>query len=149
MMSIKQILQELAPDIALVTETHLKHNLGVKVDDYTFFGKNRDKGEGGGVGIFVKNSLKNCVVPLYTKRNLEIMWVTITRKNCKSVHVGVYYGKQEQMSKQGIEEEMENLTEEILEMNREGEIILCMDGNGKIGLIGEPTSRNGKLLRKV
>ena len=44
---------------------------------------------------------------------------------------------------------MDKLTEEILEMKASGEIILCMDGNAKIGLMGETPSRNGKLLNEV
>ena len=34
-------------------------------------------------------------------------------------------------------------------MSREGEIILCMDANAKVGLMGEECSRNGKLIKKV
>ena len=44
---------------------------------------------------------------------------------------------------------MEQLKEEILEIRSESEIILMMDGNGKVGLLGEKTSRNGKLLENV
>ena len=36
-----------------------------------------------------------------------------------------------------------------MEMSCEGEIFICMDGNAKLGLLGETTSRNGKLLRQV
>ena len=34
-------------------------------------------------------------------------------------------------------------------MRNEGEILLLMDGNAKIGLLGEETSRNGHHLKKV
>ena len=46
-------------------------------------------------------------------------------------------------------EEMDKLSDEIREKNDEGEVILFMDGNGKIGLLGEELSRNGKLLQDV
>ena len=36
-----------------------------------------------------------------------------------------------------------------MEISKEGEVILCMDANAKIGLMGEPMSRNGKLIDKV
>ena len=76
--------------------------------------------------------------------------MSVRRKNENPIYIGVYYGKQEsRVNKEEIEEEMESLTEEILDMSQEGEVILFMDANGKIGLMGEVMSRNGKLLRKV
>ena len=54
---IKSVFSEKKPDIALFTETHLSDNKGMNVDGYTFFGKARKEGKGGGVGIFVKKAL--------------------------------------------------------------------------------------------
>ena len=34
-------------------------------------------------------------------------------------------------------------------MRNRGEVVLCMDANAKIGLMGEPVSRNGKMIQKV
>ena len=34
-------------------------------------------------------------------------------------------------------------------MKKEGEIFLAMDGNAKLGILGEAPSRNGKLLSQV
>ena len=62
------------------------------------------------------------------------------------IYIGVYYGLQEGVSYQRMMEEMEKLNEEILDIKREGEIMLCMDANAKIGLLGENVSRNGKML---
>ena len=39
--------------------------------------------------------------------------------------------------------------EEVLEIKVKGELILCMDGIAKIGLIGEEISRNRKLLSEM
>ena len=44
---------------------------------------------------------------------------------------------------------MSLLQEEIVEREKDGEILLTMDGNGKIGLLGEDFSRNGKELMKM
>ena len=41
------------------------------------------------------------------------------------------------------------LNEEITEMKNEGEVLLAMDANAKVGILGEPVSRNGALLMKV
>ena len=45
--------------------------------------------------------------------------------------------------------EMDKLGEEIHEKKAEGDVILFMDGNGKIGILGEEKSRNGKMLLDV
>ena len=41
------------------------------------------------------------------------------------------------------------LSEEIAEIKNGGEMLLCMDANAKIGLMGETKSRNGKLIEEV
>ena len=147
--SIKEILSVTDSTIACVTETHLSQNKGIVIDGYSFFGKAREGKSGGGVGIFVKNTMRQNMSPHYSDRDLEIVWVSLHRCQHKPVHFGVYYGKQESASQEDIKEEMDKLTEEILEMKASGEIILCMDGNAKIGLMGENSSRNGKILTEV
>ena len=44
---------------------------------------------------------------------------------------------------------MNLLREEIIERRKDGELLLAMDANGKIGLLGEEISRNGNELLKV
>ena len=101
-------------------------------------------------GILVENEIKGSVAPHVSSRDIEIIWVSIKRRNQSPIFMGVYYGKQEgEGKKEDIESEMSELTEEILELEREGEIILFMDANAKIGLMGEGVSRNGKLLKEV
>ena len=41
------------------------------------------------------------------------------------------------------------LNEEVEEMHKEGDLLLTMDGNAKLGLLGEEISRNGHELIKV
>ena len=61
--------------------------------------------------------------------------------------VGIYYGKQEcRVSKSQIENEMQLLNEEIEEMKKDGNMLIVMDANAKIGLLGEEISRNGYSL---
>ena len=132
-----------------MTETHLSENKGTLIEGYTFFGRARAGKAGGGVGIFVKDAMKQCVSPHYNNGGIELMWVPIHRSQQSPIHVGVYYGKQEGTNAEEIKEEMDKLTEEILEMKASGEIILCMDGNAKIGLMGETTSTNGSMLKEL
>ena len=149
MSCVKDILAETKPTVALFTETHLSENTGIKLDGYSFFGKAREGKPGGGVGICVANDMKAVISPHHTNRELEIIWISIQRHGQLPIAIGVYYGKQESVASNDISDEFHNLTEEILEKKACGEIILCMDANSKIGLMGEAVSRNGKLLREM
>merc|ERR1712228_795599 len=52
-------------------------------------------------------------------------------------------------NRKDIEEEMDKLSDELMEKSNEGEVILCTDANGKVGLMGEEVSRNGRLILNV
>ena len=143
---IQDMLDENKPDIFLLTETQLKSDMGIKFKGYCFFGKQRTSSTGGGVGILVKEELKTIIAPYYSERNLEIIWVTLKSSNNRPIFFGSYYGKQESCPKAEIETEMMQIQEEIKTLKNEGEIFLAMDGNGKIGILNEKTSRNGQYL---
>ena len=72
----------------------------------------------------------------------------MVQPNGKPLFIGVNYGLQESVSPSKIQEEMDNLSDEICQIQNEGDMILCMDANAKIGLLGEDPSRNGKLIKK-
>ena len=148
--SLIEILNEHQPHLFLITETLLSSNTGISIEGYTFFSNARNSGKGGGVGILVRNDIKTNVAPHFTNRDIEILWASIRRKNLPPVLIATYYGKQEsRTNKEEIESEMRLLAEEITEMKKEGEVIIAMDGNGKIGILGEQVSRNGSLLLEV
>ena len=87
------------------------------------------------------------VTPHETKRDLELIWVSVRRKNQCPLYVGVYYGKQEsRVRKEEAEREFGELTEEVLELKQCGDVIIVMDANAKVGILGESVSRNGKYL---
>ena len=44
---------------------------------------------------------------------------------------------------------MQLLAEEIEDMKSEGEILIAMDGNAKLGLLDEEISRNGHQLKQM
>ena len=147
--SLKGILSEVSPDIALFCETHLTNGAGIRLEGYAFFTKPRMDSAGGGVGICVKQEKKSIISPHYSERPLEILWVSVARQNQKILHIGVYYGLQESASKERIKEEMDMLCNEVKEMKSDGDVILCMDANAKIGLLNEPMSRNGRLIMEL
>ena len=148
--SLQDIMEERQPEVILLTETQLKSNTGVRFEGYTFFGKNRDDNNGGGVGILVRNDIKGQCSPYYSDKDLEIIWISIRQKDMRPIYMGAYYGKQEsRTNREEIEHEMDLLMEEIEQIKQDGEILLLMDGNGKLGLLGENPSRNGKMLLEV
>ena len=104
--SVKEVLACTDTTIACLAETHLSDNKGVKIDGYTFFGRAREGRNGGGVGIIVKNTMKKRISPHYSVRNIEIMWISISRTPEKPLYVGIYYGKQESCSMDEMKEEV-------------------------------------------
>ena len=147
--SLTEILHDHDPHLYLLTETQLRSNVGLKIDGYNFYSRKREGRIGGGVGILVRNDILNKTAPHVSDRNVEIMWISLRTKNTKPLMIGVYYGQQESCNKNEIELEMSLLKEEINEMRNEGEVIIAMDANAKIGLLGEAQSRNGRLLLQV
>ena len=143
------LLDEYSPHLFLVTETQLRSDTGITIPNYTFHSRKREGQVGGGVGILVRNDMRSYVAVHKPDRNIEILWLSIRRKNNPPLILGTYYGKQETTSKEDIEKEMTQLQEEIIEMLKEGEVVLTMDGNAKIGILGEEISRNGDLLLKA
>ena len=134
----------------LLTETLLPTNNDINIHGYTFFSRARRDRKGGGVGILIRDDVKNIITPHISDRPIEIMWVSVRRYGDCPLFVGCYYGRQEsRCSKEEITDEMNLLSEEIEEYQKEGEAVIFMDGNGKIGLLGEEKSRNGKLLEQV
>ena len=72
------------------------------------------------------------------------------RKERQPFFLGCYYGKHESRCKRDeIDEEMRLLSEEMEEYKNAGNIMVFMDGNGKVGILGEQKSRNGLLLEEV
>ena len=70
------------------------------------------------------------------------MWISVRKSGLPPFFIGTYYGKQEtRTSVCQIETEMHLLKEELLETQKEGELLLIMDGNAKIGILNEPISQ--------
>ena len=83
-------------DIIGITETWLeisgKHFLPeVEIDGYTLFHKDREGRKGGGVAIYVKNTVNSYVnTTIRTDRNTESLWVEVITGG-KKVVVGIIY----------------------------------------------------------
>ena len=100
--------------------------------------------------MLVRNDIRGSVTPHVSERNIEMMWVSVRRKDTQPFFIGCYYGKHESRCKrEEIDEEMQLLSEEIEVYSNEGNIMIFMDGNGKVGILGKQKSRNGLLLEEV
>ena len=93
--SLAAILSEKQPQLCLMTETQLRSNTGVNIPGYTFFGRKRENKNGGGVGILVRNDIRQHTAAHYSDHDLEILWVSIRRRKKCPLMIGTYYGKQE------------------------------------------------------
>ena len=87
--SLADILGEKKPQIALFSETMLKNGSNFEIDNYTFCGKGREKKSSGGVGILVSNHGKKIVTPHETQSEIEIIWVSVGRKDKKPIFIGL------------------------------------------------------------
>ena len=76
---LKNTLDEVNTDIGLFCETMLSDNQAIQIEGYTFFGKARTEGKGGGVGVCVKNEWKSVVAPHFSERPIEVLWVSLAR----------------------------------------------------------------------
>ena len=128
----------------------MRSNISEKLDGYTLLSRVREGKNGGGVAILVRDDIKHIVIPQIPDRNIEMIWAFIQRKNKRPLFIGCYYGKQEtRMNKNEIEREFQLLSEEIDEKSKDGEILIAMDANAKIGILNEAVSRNGKPLLEI
>ena len=130
------ILFDTKPDIAAFVETNLKIQEKIAASGYTWVGKNRQHKEGGGVGCFIKNTIKNyCTVEPDNNRTTEILSIQLKLKRQENFFVGVLYGKQE--SKHCIkelEEEYDVIEKSISNYTKtNNKIISVGDFDGKIG----------------
>ena len=57
--SLITVLDDIQPHVFLLTETQLRADTGINIPNYTFYGRKREGKVGGGVGILVRNDIKN------------------------------------------------------------------------------------------
>ena len=128
----------------------MRSDINIQIKGYTFYSKKREGKLGGGIAILIRNDKRFSVACHMSERSIECMWISIRKSGLPPFYIGTYYGKQEtRTSVSQIETEMHLLKEELLETQKEGELLLVMDGNAKIGILNEPISRNGRHLLKV
>ena len=110
---------------------------------------------GGGVAITIREDLSNNAQPIdnIEDNDQEIVWIRINGAHNSKISIGVYYGKQETEQIDIVEREFSQLMTQIIQLKKEGPVILTGDFNAKIRIIKEQItqneSRNGTLLSKL
>lgn len=137
-------------DIVGITESHLQGQETVFIDGYQWIGKNRET-EGGGIGFLIKKKWMPIISQDEVNKEMEILWIHLKSK--KNVSIGVYYGLQENVTKNEIEREYRALSKIIEMKQKNNSIILLGDFNAKIKIekaeCKQSQSRNGKLLKNM
>ena len=85
--SLKEIVEEIDPDIIVLNETMYRKNEESKLRAYTSYTNNRETRSGGGIEIMVRNSVKNRTVKVSEgSENIEELTVrTETRKRALNI----------------------------------------------------------------
>ncbi len=71
------------PDVACFTETWLHESINdnhIDIPEYSFISKNRTTGIHGGVGLYIKNSIKFRLLAHLQVNNMEVLWVWLRPK---------------------------------------------------------------------
>ena len=152
--SLQATINENDCNICCITETKLK-GLPPILENHTWETRNRTNKQGGGVATIISKNLTKCTkrIENLEHADMEIMWIEVKTCSKDKIHIGTYYGKQENTQADTVEREMNELKVQINRLKEQGGIILTGDFNAKIG-INQPkctqkTSRNGKFLENL
>ncbi|CAF1149017.1 unnamed protein product [Brachionus calyciflorus] len=77
MSEFKTTLCTLDPEIVVVSETWFKEDSLMEVENYTLYKKVRNSGNGGGVAIYIKNSIKSIEIASLRTQLGEQVWCSI------------------------------------------------------------------------
>lgn len=149
--SLQTIINIDRPHIIVLTET--KTSKCPNLDNYTWI-KETKPSKAGGVAIAARNDIANHTtdVDVEKESDMEIAWVKVKSKQ-GSIHIGGFYGKQENEKKEKVEHEYSQLSTQVIRLKRDGHVILAGDFNAKIELesesVSQKESRNGKILQRT
>lgn len=78
-------------DIILMSETHLKSNLSCSHSDFMTYRLDRERGQGGGVAIFIRKSLKHELIPCPRTEVIEALSLKVFCGNQNFIVTSAYY----------------------------------------------------------
>ena len=109
---------------------------------------------GGGVALLIREDIQHLIKkpPELEDQDQEIKWIEYTSGKNK-VYIGVYYGPQEKVSEEEAERQYSQLTTQISQLHKKGEVILVGDFNAKLeinnDIVKQKISRNGKYMHRM
>ena len=122
-----------------------------KITGYSWHTKNRNHNQGGGVANLIRDDVKHTCqqVTDLEDQDQDICRIKMQINN-SAIHIGTYYGKQEQAPEEQIKEEFSKLTTQVNRLKQNGEVILTGDFNAKLEVnkdqAKQKQSRNGKIM---
>ena len=98
---LRLLANEIKPDVIGIVETWLNSEIKdneINIDEYNFVRKDRtnnQKSRGGGVIIYVSNSLKFIDTTSALSSNIDHIWIKVLYTHSKSINVGLFYRPQD------------------------------------------------------
>ena len=81
----------------------------------------------------------------------ELKWIKLKAK--LNIYIGIYYGPQENIDKELVEEQYCRIADDVNQKQKKNNIILMGDFNAKLQIekdgCSQQTSRNGKMLQEL
>ena len=115
-----------------------------KIIDYSWHTKNKNHNQGGGVAILIRDDLQHTFqqVTDLEDQDQDICWIKMQTNN-SAIHIGIYYGKQEQAPEEQIKGEFSKLTTQVNRLKQ------SHTNRGKLEVnkdqAKQKQSRNGKI----
>lgn len=101
MKSLKETVDSTEYELYAITETNFKQNENIVVEEYKRVGKITVERDGGGVGIWIKDTLINGItIEPITAKTIEILLLKINLSDNEYLIIMIYYVKQESRKNQ-------------------------------------------------
>ena len=101
MKSLKETVDSTEYELYAITETNFKQNENIVVEEYKGVGKITVERDGGGVGIWIKDTLINGItIEPITAKTIEILLLKINLSDNEYLIIMIYYVKQESRKNQ-------------------------------------------------
>ena len=101
MKSLKETVDSTEYELYAITETNFKQNENIAVEEYKRVGKITVERDGGGVGIWIKDTLINGItIEPITAKTIEILLLKINLSDNEYLIIMIYYVKQESRKNQ-------------------------------------------------
>jgi hypothetical protein len=135
-------------DVLGVAETWQGRCTPATIPSYTFIGKPRAGGQGGGVGFYVSNTLTPLTTVHTNTSAPESMWLEIHRRvgsHTRNIFLGLVYLPPSALSTAQLAmDAYAQVTLDVQRFQALGEVVLMGDFNSRVGMAAQPLQRVGQ-----